>query len=54
MRKNIRWSVDLRLLYIAYVFMYGLIVKFTISNSLLFKAKTYIPEVLLLFIALLG
>lgn len=54
MRKNIRWSVDLRLLYIAYVFMYGLIVKFTISNSLLFKVKTYIPEVLLLFIALLG
>ena len=33
-----------------YVFFYGIIVKITISNNLLFQIKTYIPEVLLLVI----
>lgn len=36
--------------YFMYVFFYGIIVKITISNNLLFQIKTYIPEVLLLVI----
>lgn len=39
--------LDLCLLYIAYVFLYGIVIKFTMFNSALFQIKTYIPELIL-------
>lgn len=51
MDKCERWSLNLRLFYIIFVFMYGIVVKFTIVNDFLFAIKTIIPEVTLLAIA---
>lgn len=48
--KNI---ISLCLIYIIYVFLYGIIIKITFSNSLLFHLKTYIPEMILLLIVLM-
>ena len=41
-------------IYILYTFFYGIIVKFTINNNILFALKTIIPELLLTTIAVCG
>lgn len=41
-------------IYILYTFFYGIIVKFTINNNILFTLKTIIPELLLTTIAVCG
>lgn len=43
--------VNLLLIYLVYIFFYGLIIKFTRGMGVLFTIKTYIPEILLLIIA---
>lgn len=53
MKKNEKCVLNLCLFYIIYVFMYGIVIKFTISNGLIFQVKTYIPEIILGLIALL-
>ena len=46
--------INLCLSYIIYVFLYGIVIKFTISNSILFQFKTYIPELFLVLIILIS
>lgn len=41
---------NLLLIYLAYIFFYGIIIKFTRGMGVLFTIKTYIPEILLLLI----
>ena len=43
--------VNLLLIYLVYIFFYGLIIKITRGMGVLFTIKTYIPEILLLIIA---
>lgn len=47
MRKKEKYILNLCLFYTIYVFLYGIVIKFTISNSLIFQIKTYIPEFIL-------
>lgn len=53
MRRTEKYILNLCLFYIIYVFIYGIIIKFTISNSLIFQIKTYIPELILILITIL-
>lgn len=53
MRKTEKCVLNLCLFYIIYVFMYGIVIKLTISNGLIFQIKTYIPEIILGLITLL-
>lgn len=46
--KSDKILLALLFIYIIYVFCYGIVIKFTISNALLFAIKTYIPEILLI------
>ena len=46
--------ISLCLSYIIYVFLYGIVIKFTVSNSILFQLKTYIPELFLVLIILIS
>lgn len=54
MVKNEKMKLNLCLLYIMFVFMYGMVIKLTMSNNILFQVKTYIPEMMLGLIAVLG
>lgn len=54
MRKIQRDILWLCLFYIIYVFMYGLVIKLTISNSMLFSLKTYVPELALVLVCVLS
>lgn len=54
MRKVKEAILWLCLFYIIYVFMYGIVVKMTISNSVLFTLKTYIPELFLTSVSVLA
>lgn len=54
MRKIKRSILSLCFFYIIYVFMYGIVIKFTMSNSTLFTLKTYIPEVILALVCALS
>ena len=54
MRKLKRGILWLCLFYIIYVFMYGIVVKLTISNSALFTLKTYVPELFLAIVSILA
>lgn len=54
MRKMKRGILWLCLFYIIYVFMYGIVVKLTISNSALFTLKTYVPELFLAIVSILS
>lgn len=53
MKKTEKCVLNLCLFYIIYVFMYGIVIKLTISNSILFQVKTYIPEIILGLITIL-
>ena len=54
MVKNEKMKLNLCLLYIMFVFMYGMVIKLTLSNSALFDVKTYIPKMMLGLIAVLN
>lgn len=54
MVKTEKYVLNLCLLYIIFVFIYGIVIKFTISNSTLFQIKTYIPEMILILILVSG
>lgn len=54
MKKKERYILDICLFYIIYVFLYGIVIKLTISNGLIFQIKTYIPEVALVLITILS
>lgn len=45
--------LNLVLVYLAYLLFYGIIIKFTIWNDIIFEVKTYIPEVILGIIVVL-
>lgn len=47
-------TVNLCLIYIIYVFLYGIVIKITFSNTTLFQIKTYIPEAVLALIVMMG
>ena len=51
MVKNQKMKLNLCLLYIMFVFMYGMVIKLTMSNNILFQVKTYIPKMMLGLIA---
>ena len=53
MVKNQKMKLNLCLLYIMFVFMYGMVIKLTMSNNILFQVKTYIPKMMLGLIAVL-
>lgn len=46
--------INLCLVYIIYVFLYGIVIKITFWNSMLFQIKTYIPELVLVLIILMS
>lgn len=50
MVKNQKMKLNLCLLYI----MYGMVIKLTMSNNILFQFKTYIPKMMLGLIAVLN
>ncbi len=50
MVKNQKMKLNLCLLYI----MYGMVIKLTMSNNILFQVKTYIPKMMLGLIAVLN
>lgn len=50
MRKEERCILDICLLYIISVFMYGIVIKLPILNALIFQIKTYIPEFALILL----
>lgn len=54
MVKNQKMKLNLCLLYIMVVFMYGMVIKLTMSNNILFQVKTYIPKMMLGLIAVLN
>lgn len=54
MVKNQKIKLNLCLLYIMFVFMYGIVIKLTMSNNILFQVKTYIPKMMLGLIAVLN
>lgn len=54
MVKNQKMKLNLCLLYIMFVFMYGIVIKLTMSNNILFQVKTYIPKMMLGLIAVLN
>lgn len=54
MVKNQKMKLNLCLLYIMFVFMYGMVIKLTMSNNILFQVKTYIPKMMLGLIAVLN
>lgn len=54
MVKNQKMKLNLCLLYIIFVFMYGMVIKLTMSNNILFQVKTYIPKMMLGLIAVLN
>ena len=54
MVKNQKMKLNLCLLYIMFVFMYGMVIKLTMSNNILFQVKTYIPKIMLGLIAVLN
>lgn len=54
MVKNKKMKLNLCLLYIMFVFMYGMVIKLTMSNNILFQVKTYIPKMMLGLIAVLN
>ena len=54
MIKNQKMKLNLCLLYIMFVFMYGMVIKLTMSNNILFQVKTYIPKMMLGLIAVLN
>ena len=50
MRKEERYILDICLFYIISVFLYGIAIKLTISNALIFQIKTYISEFALILL----
>lgn len=54
MVKNQKMKLNLCVLYIMFVFMYGMVIKLTMSNNILFQVKTYIPKMMLGLIAVLN
>lgn len=54
MVKNQKMKLNLCLLYIMFVLMYGMVIKLTMSNNILFQVKTYIPKMMLGLIAVLN
>lgn len=54
MVKNQKMKLNRCLLYIMFVFMYGMVIKLTMSNNILFQVKTYIPKMMLGLIAVLN
>lgn len=54
MVKNQKMKLNFCLLYIMFVFMYGMVIKLTMSNNILFQVKTYIPKMMLGLIAVLN
>lgn len=54
MVKNQKMKLNLCLLYIMFGFMYGMVIKLTMSNNILFQVKTYIPKMMLGLIAVLN
>lgn len=54
MVKNQKMKLNLCLLYIMFVFMYGMVIKLTMTNNILFQVKTYIPKMMLGLIAVLN
>ena len=54
MVKNQKMKLNLCLLYIMFVFVYGMVIKLTMSNNILFQVKTYIPKMMLGLIAVLN
>lgn len=54
MRKTEKYALNLYLAYFVYVFIYGIVVKLTFANSTLFVIKTYVPETILVLIAMLA
>lgn len=54
MVKNQKMKLNLCLLYIMFVFMYGMVIKLTMSNNILLQVKTYIPKMMLGLIAVLN
>ncbi len=54
MSKYERSTINLCLVYIIYIFLYGIVIKITFSNSALFQIKTYIPEAILSLIILIS
>lgn len=54
MVKNQKMKLNLCLIYIMFVFMYGMVIKLTMSNNILFQVKTYIPKMMLGLIAVLN
>ena len=54
MGKYEKSTINLCLIYIIYIFLYGIVIKITFSNSILFQIKTYIPEAILALIVLIS
>lgn len=54
MSKYERSTINLCLVYVIYIFLYGIVIKITFSNSALFQIKTYIPEAILSLIILIS
>lgn len=54
MVKNQKMKLNRCLLYIMFVFMYGMVIMLTMSNNILFQVKTYIPKMMLGLIAVLN
>lgn len=50
--KQERKIANLLLLYLTYIFFYGLIIKASRGMGILFTLKTYVPEIILLFVAI--
>ena len=46
--------LNLILVYLTYLFFYGIVIKFTVANDLLFLLKTYVPELILFVIVILS
>lgn len=44
--------INLFICYLAYIFFYGIIVKVTINNPVLFRIKTFVPDIILFIIAI--
>lgn len=54
MEKYEKSALNLCLFYIIYIFLYGIVIKLTFSNSVLFQLKTFIPETILVLVVLLS
>lgn len=48
------WIINLLCLYFIMLFFYGVIIKITFNNSILFQIKTFLPEIILFLICILA